>query len=207
LAWKRITLSGANVPNSGTYSEPLQLLDSIRFRCTVTIPASNTTAAIDRSCPAMTSTPAYVVMPKVRPNTTLAASIPTDNQTTSISKSQASLSSAQAAAPIVTNNEPIPGKQSRKSVTVDLLTAPNPAETLVGLSFRLPDEAATTIEIVDALQRTVLIPQANVVLPKGNQEFTISVGSLPSGAYSVRVKAVLKNGVVLLENRSLIIVR
>jgi hypothetical protein len=64
-----------------------------------------------------------------------------------------------------------------------------------------------TIEILDALQRTVLAPMTAEVLKQGEHDIAISIGSLPSVAYTVRVRAVVANGKMLAEQRPLIIAR
>ncbi len=85
--------------------------------------------------------------------------------------------------------------------------APNPAETQVGLRFRLPDDATTTVEVSDVLQRIVLAPLSGIMLQRGEHELVLSVSSFPSGVYSVRVRATLANGTIIVEKRSLIIAR
>lgn len=73
-----------------------------------------------------------------------------------------------------------------------MLTAPNPAETHVGLRLSLSANAQVTVEVIDALQRLVMLPIANQEYLRGDHEIIIPVGSLPSGAYSVRVTEEMK---------------
>jgi hypothetical protein len=94
-----------------------------------------------------------------------------------------------------------------KPYIIDMITAPNPAETHVGLRFGLPADAHISVEIIDALQRMVLKPLNNELRLKGDHEIAIGVGHLPSGAYSIRVNATLTNGKTLIQNRQLLIVR
>lgn len=75
------------------------------------------------------------------------------------------------------------------------------------MSYALEQDATVSREILDALQRVVLIPLAAEARLGGDHELVIPVGSLPSGAYSVRVKAVLANGKMITEQRPLIIAR
>jgi hypothetical protein len=95
----------------------------------------------------------------------------------------------------------------QKAYTVNLLTAPNPAETQIGLRFHLPQEATVSVEVLDALQRRVLLPVNTEHRDFGTYELSIPVGNLTNGAYSVRLRAILSNGVILFQQLSLIIAR
>ena len=75
------------------------------------------------------------------------------------------------------------------------------------MSYALEQDATVSREILAALQRVVLNPLAAETRLAGDHELSLSVGTLPSGTYSVRVKALLANGTLLLEQRPLIIVR
>jgi len=75
------------------------------------------------------------------------------------------------------------------------------------MSYALEQDATVSREILDALQRVVLNPLAAEGRLGGEQEIVIPVGSLPSGAYSVRVRATLTNGRTLVQQRALIIAR
>jgi hypothetical protein len=77
----------------------------------------------------------------------------------------------------------------------------------LSIQYELPSDATMTIEILDALQRTVLAPMTAEVLKQGEHDIAISIGSLPSVAYTVRVRAVVANGKMLAEQRPLIIAR
>ena len=88
-----------------------------------------------------------------------------------------------------------------------MLTAPNPAETQMGVRFRLPENATVTVELTDALQRVILAPIQSAALLQGEHEFILPVGSCSAGTYALRVKAILPNGKMLLVQRPIIIVR
>jgi hypothetical protein len=206
LAWQPITLVGANAPNSGTYSEVVRLQDSISFRCTINLSGvAATNTVLDRACPTMTSFPIYARMPEPQ-GTFLAANTLGDNLALLSAKTPSSLSSTQSTFS-ASAQEFVQMPRLHSTYTVNLLTAPNPADAQVGLRFTLPDDATTSIEIIDALQRSVLIPQEPSRLSRGNHELSLSIGLLPSGSYSVVVKAILSNGKTILERRSLMIVR
>ena len=170
--------------------------DIIRIRCRIT---SNNTLW---DCPTMSSSTAQIIV--------LEPQAPPPNNSTLLNKSGEISSLSAVNANASANQQPIAGEdipQPTKIHTVDLLTAPNPAETQVGLRFRLPDDATVTVEVVDALQRVVLNPLAAEVRLGGDHELVIPVGSLPSGAYSVRLRAALANGRTLVQQRALIIAR
>jgi hypothetical protein len=195
LTWQPITLNGANTPLNGTYAATLELQDSVRFRCTANLSGvAATNTVLDRTCLTMTSTPTQIRMPNQKPSTFLTAKTVESNLT------------ASSKPPLSSENETLI-KSHQSAHLVNLLTAPNPADAQLGLRFTLPEDAITSIEVLDALQRTVLTPQEPVLLSKGANELALVIGSLPSGSYSLRVKAILTNGKLIVEHRSLIIAR
>jgi hypothetical protein len=222
VPWQDITegVFSDNFRMSGTFNingaNSLVLNDSVEVHCITTFPNATINTVIDPMCRAMNSAISGVV--SVRPenaNANFIAQAPPNNDdlTLSMAKNVATTQSKpqtntapQTHAQSDEETPPLGGK-AWQSHTVNLLTAPNPAETQVGLRFRLPSKATTTIEIVDALQRTILAPMTATALERGEHELSLSVGTLPSGTYTVRVKALLANGALLLEQRPLIIVR
>jgi hypothetical protein len=204
-AWRTITLTNRTAPNGitrdgGTFIESgLGFRDSIRIRCVMdlsAIPATNT--VLDKTCTTMASGAIYVTMPR-DPNERLLA----------LASKQESGSSTMSAAP--NSAAQVHTRQQSQTVfpvhTVNLLTAPNPATTSIGISFTLPQDATVNIEVIDALQRKILSPLADQLLSQGGQTIIVPVASLPSGAYSVRIIAHLVNGATLMERRTLVIVR
>jgi hypothetical protein len=203
LPWALATTGTAQ--NETFVVSGLQNNDIIRIRCLMT--GGNNSW----DCPMIVSSTAQVTIQEFRP-----PGPPPVFATTSLNSSNISSKPRETSylptvnANTAVNQRPIAGEnipQSAKTHTVDLLTAPNPAEAQVGLRFRLPDDATVTVEVVDALQRVVLNPLAAEARLGGEHEIVIPVGSLPSGAYSVRVRATLTNGRTLVQQRALIIAR
>jgi hypothetical protein len=211
--WQSVTFTNPITPNGttrsgGTYAVTLRPLDSIHFRCTMDFSSvtQQTNPLLDRTCTQIMTQPIYIVMPP-EPGTLLAVAGLSNNATTTKAiQSQSSITSSDT-----TNNA---GAQvnttktsSAKTHTINLLTAPNPAATQVGLRFTLPADGLVTVEVVNALQQIVLQPLTNDQRQAGEHELTVNVGSLASGTYSVRVSATLPNGVTLVERRTLIVIR
>ena len=160
-------------------------------------------------CPTMISSTAQITIQQFRPPSPPTAFTVTSASNLTLAnkpKESASVSAVYSS----TNEQPVAGEEIPQPIpphTVDLLTAPNPAEAQVGLRFRLPGAATVTVEIVDALQRVVLQPLIAEERTEGEHELAIPVGTLPSGVYSVRVRARVTNGRTLVQQRPLIIAR
>jgi hypothetical protein len=215
--WVNIT-SGVladNLHMTGRFTESsLNQGDSIRVRCVMTFPSIAINSIIDNNCRTMTSS--IIPIPStISENNTLLAIALLGNDILTSNLSKFALDERQITSSVGDSLnrklQPVAGKrasaQAAASYTVDLLTAPNPAQAQVGLRFTLPGKATTTVEIIDALQRVALTPLNAVPLQEGEQNVAVPVGSLTTGAYFVRLRAVLANGVVLTNQRSLIIAR
>ena len=170
----------------------------------VTLPQTNT--RFDRNCPSITLSPAQGFIPDGS-NPFIIANAETNSLPITSKLEQSSL--------LTSGNEPSSLTLSKKQNeyllqqlhTVDLLTAPNPAESQMGVRFRLPENATVTVELYDALQRVILAPLQSVTLTEGEHDYTLPVGTCSAGAYSLRVKAVLANGKLLFVQRPIMIVR
>jgi hypothetical protein len=223
------TRSGGKYTKMGLFAG-----DSVLIRCTTDISGVSTTdnPLLDQTCTRIISEPNTFMIPlplQTAPVAALAA------ENTTISKTVADNAQSSAANQLALTELPIAGKniarkeqasaqkaiQNQKAMqnqgaaqnqeavqSIDLMTAPNPAETQIGVRFTLPQDAtAVTVEILDVLQRPVLIPLADAPKAQGEHEISVPVGTLPSGMYALQIRVRLTNGTTLLKRRSLMIVR
>lgn len=174
-----------------------------------TLTAANT--QLERTCTIISSIPVMLKLPD--PPKNLVNTNPTNNsESLNVAKSSATLSSLIESQTVSTGSSEtkestITTKPVSSSHIIDLTTAPNPAETELGLRFYLPDNATVTLELIDAFNRPVLHLLERQQLLRGTQEMNIPVGSLVSGVYAVRIIAHLENGKTLMNQKTLLIAR
>jgi hypothetical protein len=191
--WATIA-TGATVTSTFTQTG-LQDGDIIRIRCTMT--GGNTLW----DCPTMISSTAQVTVQEYKSPTFVAlASKAPSGSTASGETNQNGVNVS-----IATTSDD--SRNQTQIHTVDLLTLPNPADAQVAVRFWLLEDATVTVEVVDALKRVVLLPINAEERRGGGHEIMIPLATLPSGVYSVRVRATLKNGKILMQQRQLIIAR
>jgi IPT/TIG domain len=202
-----------DIRSGGTYSEAnLDYSDSIRIYAEMNISAlTAANTQLERTCTIISSIPVTLKLPE--PPKNLANANPTNNsENSSVAKSSTTLSSFTGNQSVNTGSSEtkesiITAKPVSSSHIIDLTTAPNPAETELGLRFYLPDNATVTLELIDAFNRPVLQLLAQQQLLSGMQEMNIPVGSLVSGVYAVRIVAHLENGKTLMNQKALLVTR
>lgn len=91
--------------------------------------------------------------------------------------------------------------------TVNVLTAPNPAQSQFTIRFDIPDDANVTLELLNPVQTVVALPLNNKALPGGHYEIPMDASAFANGTYIARLSVVLPNGTLLREHRTLIILR
>ncbi|MCC6844943.1 MAG: hypothetical protein LC116_08060 [Bacteroidetes bacterium] len=66
---------------------------------------------------------------------------------------------------------------------------PNPANGIATLSLALPSPETVSLRVINTLGETVAVLASGEYLAAGDYNFTVSSGSLPAGAYTIRLDA------------------
>jgi photosystem II stability/assembly factor-like uncharacterized protein len=191
--WPTITtgILANNAQLSGRFTETnLQAEDSIQVRCVMTFPDAPINTLPQAGCRTVNSSVAPVLSVQ-EPQALVFAKTSSELNSTQQSLAQKAKLSANPS----------------HTHTVNLSTAPNPADAEVHVRFGLPLDASVTVEVLDVLQRPALASLTNTQLSAGEHDTMIALGSLPSGVYSVRVQAKLNDGRILQEQRTLLLHR
>jgi hypothetical protein len=102
-----------------------------------------------------------------------------------------------------TKNQQLSNIPSTKSI--DIQIAPNPADTFITINYQLANGGICSIELVDALQRTVAYPVPTQNRESGSYITIMPITNLPNGHYSLRVVVIEAGNTIVREIKSLII--